>query len=135
MTRESVNTIWIVDDNPTDRFVHRKLLEMHHIGKSVEEFSSGKKALEALLALPGKDKEETPDIILLDVMMPEMNGFDFMVHFGNQKARLPKIPLVYMLSSTDDDNDIRRVKTNPDIQKMLRKPFSPESLLNALSKL
>ncbi|HBF20553.1 MAG TPA: hypothetical protein DDW81_10670 [Cryomorphaceae bacterium] len=66
-------------------------------------------------------------------MMPEMDGFDFLVHFANLKDRFDKVPDIYMLSSTDDEKDIQRVRNNPLVRKMLRKPFSPDSFKKLLS--
>ncbi len=125
-----VDMVMIIDDNPTDRFVHKKLLEIHKISDSIMEFESGKAALQYLKST--ESKADFPDIILLDIMMPEMDGFDFMVHFGNLQDRFPKIPLVFMLSSTDDEKDIQRVRNNPLVKKMLRKPFSPDSFKKIL---
>ena len=123
--------VMIIDDNPTDRFVHRKLLEIHKIADNIIEFESGKAALQHLKAV--ETESELPDVILLDIMMPEMDGFDFLVHFANLKDRFDKVPDIYMLSSTDDEKDIQRVRNNPLVRKMLRKPFSPDSFKKLLS--
>ena len=134
MKVSALSSIMLVDDNVIDRLVHRRLLEIHNIGESILEFASGDEALEYLKTNKG-DKTKLPDLILLDIMMPGMGGFDFMVHFANMLDQFDKHPLVYMLSSTNDENDIRRVRNNPNVVKMLNKPFSPESLVNSLSEL
>jgi|Deesub1362A_J573_1020465.scaffolds.fasta_scaffold05338_5 CheY-like chemotaxis protein len=59
--------ILLVDDEPGVRFVARRMLEM--VGHSVAEAESGAECLEKL-------KSEIPDVILLDVMMPEPNGWE-----------------------------------------------------------
>ncbi len=130
MSDALVDIIMIVDDNPTDRFVHKKLLEIHNIAGKIMEFESGKTALQYLKTTENPD--EMPDIILLDIMMPEMDGFDFMVHFNNLLDRFPKVADVYMLSSTDDEKDIQRVRNNPLVKKMLRKPFAPDAFKKAI---
>ncbi|MGB0176221.1 MAG: response regulator [Owenweeksia sp.] len=132
MSEASVGIVMIVDDNPTDRFVHKKLLEIHKIADSIIEFESGKLALQHLKST--EKASDFPDVILLDIMMPEMDGFDFMVHFSNLKDRFPKVPIVFMLSSTDDEKDIQRVRNNPLVKKMLRKPFSPDSFKKILNQ-
>lgn len=134
MKVSAISSIMLVDDNVIDRLVHRRLLEIHKIGDTIFEFSSGDEALEYLKVNKGNDKK-LPDLILLDIMMPGMGGFDFMVHFANLVDQFKKLPLVYMLSSTNDENDIRRVRNNENVIKMLNKPFSPESLVNSLSEL
>ncbi|HAD97578.1 MAG TPA: response regulator [Cryomorphaceae bacterium] len=131
MSDAMLGIVMIIDDNPTDRFVHRKLLEIHKIADNIIEFESGKAALQHLKAV--ETESELPDVILLDIMMPEMDGFDFLVHFANLKDRFDKVPDIYMLSSTDDEKDIQRVRNNPLVRKMLRKPFSPDSFKKLLS--
>lgn len=134
MNLSSVNKIMLVDDNVIDRLVHRRLLEIHKIGNSVVEFSSAEDAIN-FLTENRNEEEKLPDLILLDIMMPGMDGFDFMVHFSKLKDQFSKSPLVFMLSSTNDESDIRKVRNNADVIKMLNKPFSPESLANSLLKL
>lgn len=124
----------LVDDNPTDRFIHTKLLNIYSIGDKILEFQGGRAALKYF-----KENQHNsgalPDLILLDVLMPEMNGFDFLIHFENFHDELSKKPLVYMLSSTDDELDLRRARQSRIVQKLLRKPFSPEALIHSLSEL
>ena len=134
MKKPAIKTIMLVDDNVIDRLVHRRLLEIHGIGEGCLEFGSGEEALD-YLKKNRKDSNKLPDIILLDIMMPGMGGFDFMVHYANLIEQFEKPPIVFMLSSTNDEHDIRRVRNNPHVVKMLSKPFSPETLLSVLSDL
>lgn len=134
MNLATIAKIMLVDDNVIDRLVHRRLLEIHKIGESVLEYSSADEAIN-FLTTNRQNTEELPDLILLDIMMPGMDGFDFMVHFAKLKDQFIKQPLVFMLSSTNDESDIRKVRNNADVIKMLNKPFSPESLANSILKL
>ena len=134
MTKEDIKQVMLVDDNPTDRFIHTKLLNIYSIGEKTVEFPAGKEALQ-FFKENKQNADALPDLLLLDVLMPEMNGFDFLIHFENIYEDLVKKPLVFMLSSTDDELDLRRARNNKLVQKMLRKPFSPDALTNALSEL
>lgn len=134
MKPEQIDKVMLIDDNVTDRFIHKKLLDIYKIGKSVLEFSSGRSALEYFREHK-KSYDDLPDIVLLDVLMPEMNGFDFLIHLENLEDELAKKSLIYMLSSTDDESDLRKAKNMAIVQRMLRKPFSPEALINAISEL
>lgn len=134
MKQEQVNLVMLIDDSHTDRFIHKKLLEIYSIGKEVIEFTGARDALDYLS--DAKDEEDKlPDVILLDVLMPEMNGFDFLTSLEGLYSKLAKTPIIYMLSSTDDEGDLKRARSISMVQKMLRKPFSPETLVNALSEL
>ncbi len=134
MKLETIQRIMIVDDNATDRFIHKKLLNIYKIGNAVLEFSSGKGALD-FFRENVSSSEKLPDLILLDVLMPEMGGFDFLFHLESMEQDLAKMPIVYMLSSTDDELDLRQSRNIPMVKRLLRKPFSPEALIKAISEL
>lgn len=134
MKLEAIQRIMIVDDNSTDRFIHKKLLSIYKIGNAVLEFSSGKGALDYFREHI-TNGEKLPDLILLDVLMPEMGGFDFLFHLESMEPDLAKVPIVYMLSSTDDESDLRQSRNISMVKRLLRKPFSPEALIKAISEL
>lgn len=124
----------IVDDNETDRFVHRKLLELYKISENIMDFDGAMPALDYLRENIN-DLEKLPEIILLDIMMPIVDGFGFLAHYEGIHEEIAYKPTIFMLSSTDDDDDIRKVRNNNYVKKLLRKPFSPESFKKAISKL
>lgn len=113
-----------------DRFIHGKLLAHHQVAASVDECSSGKEALvyleSAIVA------EKVPDLILLDLMMPEMDGFEFLRPYNSLIAKSEKKPLLFMVSSTEDERDINRAKASDHIIKLLRKPLRPEYLIELI---
>lgn len=124
----------IVDDSNVDRFVHVKLLRLGNISADVVEFTNGMDALDHL-KLNQEDAADLPDIILLDIMMPEMDGFDFLVHFDSLVKTLAKVPKIFMLSSSEDETDQQRANENKHVERLLKKPFSPKSFLEHLEKL
>ncbi len=134
MTKDQVNRVMLIDDNSTDRFIHTKLLDIYDIGKEVSEFDSGAEALK-FLKEKKSNPEELPDVILLDVLMPEMSGFDFLVYLEQFYSELAKKPALFMLSSTDDEQDLKKAHRSEIVQRMLRKPFSPDALVKALGEL
>ena len=124
----------LIDDSSTDRFIHTKLLEIYSIGKEVQEFDNGSEALKFLKENKA-NKEMLPDLVLLDVLMPEMSGFDFLVYLEQLYPDLAKKPVIFMLSSTDDEQDLKKAHRSSIVQRMLRKPFSPDALVKALGEL
>ena len=134
MKLSQVKLIMLIDDSQTDRFIHKKLLEIYKIGSEVVEESSARDALN-YFSENYEDADRLPDVILLDVLMPEMNGFEFLGHFRKIYKDLGKKPIIFMLSSTDDESDLKKARSNKMVERMLRKPFSPEALIKALSEL
>ncbi len=134
MTVSEVGSVMLIDDNLTDRFIHKKLLAIHEFTSEIIECESAREGLEFFKANK-ESKDQLPDIILLDVLMPEMNGFDFLIHLEGMEDELAKKPIIFMLSSTDDESDLRKARSVRMVNKMLRKPFSPEALISAISEL
>ncbi|WP_240927948.1 response regulator, partial [Cellulophaga sp. Z1A5H] len=90
-------------------------------------FSDGEEALNFVLKNLN-DKIELPDIILLDINMPIMDGFQFMEEFVKIKPKLGKKIVVYMVSSSVDPKDIERTKKISAISDYIIKPIEIEKL-------
>lgn len=130
----SNRNFFIVDDNEIDRFVHVKLLALNNISKNTKEFSGGEEVL-MYLQEHSSNPEKLPDIILLDIMMPGMTGFDFLAHYNSLEARLVKKPAIFLLSSSEDEADMKKALENKHVHKLLKKPFSPKAFAQVLESL
>ena len=113
-------TVLVVDDEPTIREYLRQELEAE--GYTVQEAENG---LEAI----SKAKELMPDLVLLDVMMPIMNGFDAAAVLKNDPKTM-KIPIV-ILSIIEDLERGYRI----GISRYLKKPIEADVLLNEVASL
>jgi CheY-like chemotaxis protein len=89
-------------------------------GYQLSHASDGKAALELLAT------SELPDLILLDLMMPNMNGWDFR-DAQLRDARLAKIPVVVLSATGDRSRPI-------DAVLVLRKPVTLKELLSAVKR-
>ncbi len=87
---------------------------------AVSVMTSAAQALEALHC------GELPDLILLDVMMPETDGFSMMEHLKRDPA-LSRIPVIFLTGMTDTDDEIRGLSLGGS--DYIRKPFHREVLL------
>jgi CheY-like chemotaxis protein len=110
--------ILIVDDEREIRETIAMILEGY--GYSVHEASDGGEALRCL-----RSGRPHPDLILLDLMMPGMNGFEFRSHVTADPA-LAKIPVV-VVTGAGTLLDQRRGEIT--VAKVLRKPIKIETLL------
>ncbi|MBR6835006.1 MAG: response regulator [Oscillospiraceae bacterium] len=91
----------------------------------VSVMTSAKQALDSL------NRGYLPDLILLDVMMPETDGFSMMEHLHNN-PEYKKIPVIFLTGMTDADDEIRGLKLGGS--DYIRKPFVREVLLARISK-
>ena len=125
-----MKNILLVDDDNIFNFINTKLLESSGIAGEIHTAGNGQEALD-LLNNYFTGTPSLPDVILLDLNMPVMDGFGFIEAF--KKLRLPKkenVSIVIVTSSADP-NDMRRAK-EMGITTYLTKPVSREALLQAL---
>ena len=121
-------SIMLIDDNPTDLFVHERFIVHKKISHEIQKFTSAEDALFYLDEHSALN--QWPDLILLDIQMPIMNGFDFLIHF--EKFLQTKKSSIIMLSSSLDFGDINRVKANPYVLALMEKPFDVDELMGLL---
>lgn len=114
--------ILIVDDNPVNRLVGSKLLEQ--VGQEVSVASSGREALELLA-------QESVDLLLLDLQMPEIDGFQV---FDTLELRPTPRPLVVALTA-DARDDTRTRCLALGMEGFLEKPIQLERLKDTLIRL
>ena len=121
----------IIDDNELDLFIIEKFLSLAKIALSIQRFNSAEDGLH-YVETHGDSMPST--IILLDLQMPVMNGFDFVdVYAGFKETWRNKIT-IYILSSTVDRGDIEKIKQNPYIVDLISKPLDIEILKKKLEQ-
>ena len=86
------NSVLLVDDDYVNNFVAERLLKRVNIAKQIRSVRNGEEALTFL----SEEKNSCPELILLDLNMPEVNGIDFLKHF--KKMVLDKKIKVIMLT-------------------------------------
>jgi len=113
----SCRSILIVEDDEEIRWTLRELLEFE--GYHVECASNGKQGLELLPQLA------TPCLILLDLMMPVMDGWEFL-KLKKQDVQLAPIPVVVVTALGDQELE------KYDAKKVIKKPIQFETLLKVV---
>lgn len=111
---ESKKRIYVVDDDQTIRMIITRYLEA--AGYEVTDFGNGEAALSAFA-------EQQPDMVILDIMMPGIDGFEVC-----RKLRAESQVPIIMVSAKDDEVD-RIVGLELGSDDYLSKPFSPRELL------
>ncbi len=113
----------VVDDSITVRRVTQRLLERNGM-----KVLTAKDGIEALSVL----QDNLPDIILLDIEMPRMDGYEVAAHVRND-PRLQHIPIVMITSRVSDKHRARAIELGVD--EYLGKPYQESQLLDAIEPL
>jgi len=125
---KKINSMYVIDDDRIYHFLLKNLFKQNGIEINSTFFNNGHDAIEAI-KIKREKGEEMPDLILLDVNMPIMNGWQFLEEYTKLKALLPNSSTIYMISSSNDEVDINKAKGYSDIVKdYFLKPICKEDL-------
>ncbi|HSR19974.1 MAG TPA: response regulator transcription factor [Anaerolineales bacterium] len=106
--------ILVVDDE--ERMVRFIRMNLEHDGYQVMEALNGKQAIDKL--------RDTPDLILLDVMMPDLDGFDVL----ETVRQVSNVPVIMLTAKGEEDDRVRGLELGAD--DYITKPFSPRELVS-----
>ncbi|WP_340203511.1 response regulator [Ascidiimonas sp. W6] len=115
----------LIDDDPIFVFGAKKMMELANFCNRFLVYKNGDEAIKALSAIL-KSQEGFPDIILLDLNMPILDGWQFLDEF--LKIEVPKKILIYVVSSSKDPSDINRAKSYKQVNNFVVKPISMDDL-------
>lgn len=120
-------TVMIIDDNTIDLYVCSRMIIKNNFGKKVLQYSV---ATEALKYLHDNQNNfsELPQIIFVDIYMPIMSGFEFMTEYDKLSPVLKEHCKVHIISSTIDNQDIVKSRTNNNVVSFQVKPITKEFL-------
>lgn len=125
---QMINMIFIVDDDPIHQQIANIMIRRQGIGENVRTFSDAQEVLDHL-RLHIRNPEELPDLILLDLNMPVMDGWDFLNEYAGFYEQLAKEIGIFVLTSSIDDKDRKKVDTYSFIRGYLTKPLSSEIIM------
>jgi CheY-like chemotaxis protein len=124
---KTIDLVMLVDDNDTDNFISKRIIEITKFARSVEVKSSGKNALEYLRENQNLI-EKLPNVIFLDINMPIVDGFVFLYEFEKFNELVKSKCKVIILSSSDNKRDIDKIVNNNHVIKFITKPLTEIAL-------
>ncbi|MES2446409.1 MAG: response regulator [Bacteroidota bacterium] len=123
--------VMLIDDNIIDLTISSKLIQFSKLFDEIIVFQSGDEALN-YIKTNLKQPNLLPRFILLDIQMPEMDGFEFLNYYKKLPTSFTDKCQIAMLSSTLDFGDINKAEANHYVVKLLRKPLSTTELQKLL---
>jgi CheY-like chemotaxis protein len=126
--------IWIVDDDNIYQIIVRKIISKIELFSSFSSYKNGKDAIDALKKAI-ENNENIPDVILLDINMPIMDGWEFMDEIVSYKSKLNQKIAIYIVSSSIAVQDKDKAKTYAEILGFLSKPITMDALYEIVSEI
>jgi CheY-like chemotaxis protein len=130
-----LNKVLIIDDDEVNNLFCKIVIEHLDIAEDVSYCMNGPEAFDYLEACDKKEFSAFPDLILLDINMPLMNGIEFLeqYHKKNYHQELPS--KISILSSSDMQADMQAALKFEAVVDYIHKPLSEEALMRIMSKM
>ena len=121
-----MNWVVVVDDEVFNRKTVSRILKKHDY--IVTALESGQELLEFLFV-----KDNKPDLILLDIKMPQMDGFETMKRLQEKQNEQSRIPIVFLTGDTVDETEMKGLKMGAE--DFIRKPIYPDVLIHRVARI
>ncbi|MGQ7946175.1 response regulator [Flavobacterium sp. WC2509] len=132
-----LNSILLVDDDIATNFINKKIIQKANIAEYIQVALNGKEALEYLCNLGNFESDDNkspqPQLILLDINMPVMDGWEFIEAYRNLNIANKENIIIVMLSSSFNPADKAKAESIPEISEFRQKPMSKEALLKIIA--
>ncbi|MCM4166602.1 Cyclic di-GMP phosphodiesterase response regulator RpfG [Arenibacter antarcticus] len=120
------NTVWIIDDDMVSQFAMTYKIEQSYPNYQVVGFYTVEEALTMIKAC-AETQNGLPNIILLDLVLPEINGWDFLEELENIKGRIDGLE-IYIVSAFSNTKDRKLAKEHPLVIGYFDKPINKGSV-------
>lgn len=123
---EVQRTVWLIDDDELSNSIAEGIIKYNGFSKSIRTFFTAK---EALSALEGAIADGCfPDFIFLDLNMPIVDGWGFLEVYRKFPKQIKDQCYLYILTSSIDEQDIKRSKLHEEVRDFISKPISKRDL-------
>jgi len=128
---EKINCVLVIDDDETTNKLSHQIITKLDFAQEIKICYNGAEAIDFLMEFGREHLQHSPELILIDITMPVMNGFEFIEAFQKMnftnKDRITSV----ILTSSSDLKDIRRAK-RMGVQDYLIKPLTKGNLIQLL---
>lgn len=119
--------VFLIDDDRTTNFVHQTLISKYYPNLRLTDFTEAYDFLE-FLAENLSHSENLPDYILLDINMPQMNGWEFLEEYKKTVYPFIRKCKIVMVTSSDNEKDVQKQNDYKFVKGYYVKPLTAEML-------
>lgn len=128
-----IQHLTLVDDDEVFVFLAKKAIQQTNLVELVKVFDNGQEILDYLLENLEKP-EELPEVMLLDLSMPVMDGWQFLGEFHKLSPRLPRKITIFICSSSISPEEIELANKNNEVSDFIIKPINKEKMIEIIQK-
>jgi CheY-like chemotaxis protein len=124
--------VMVIDDNEIDRYIANRNITKYDFAEEVITMESSRAALNFLDSI--KDQpHELPQLIFLDIRMPEIDGFGFLEEYAKLSDSVKQNCIIMMLTTSLNPSDHERAANNKYVNRFLNKPLDKEKIDTLIS--
>lgn len=133
---KKINILCVIDDDSVYHYTVQKTVEHFGFAGKVMKFFDGESAIQFFSdVVHRRSEQDLPDVILLDLNMPVMDGWDFLEEYILLRPHIGKPILVYIVSSSVHQRDLERAKTISEVSDYLIKPITDTHFRSIIDEL
>lgn len=122
-----ISNLWIIDDDPMSSFYIKRLAELGELADIITIYEKAQGAVDYMFQHKNS-VAHLPDVILLDIYMPGLDGWGFLEAFKKIKEALGKKVEIYIISSSNHNKDVDRASGHSEVSGYFQKPITKEML-------
>jgi CheY-like chemotaxis protein len=127
-----LNQVLLIDDDHISNFLTTSILKRIGLAKEISMCQDGREALD-LLQHQAALNQPWPDLILLDINMPNMNGMEFLEAFRELKTSRAQ-PVIAILTTSQNFQDMEKLQQFPEVEVFMNKPLYEDDLQYLVDK-
>jgi CheY-like chemotaxis protein len=125
---QMIKSIVFIDDDPIVNFINRRLIEVSLQDVNVMTFEDAREAHKYLLSSGENDRDNFPEILMIDINMPETDGWKFLELLSRFPRSVLATVKIYVLTASISERDIEKSRRYPIVSAFLSKPLLPETV-------
>ncbi|HZY81349.1 MAG TPA: response regulator [Cyclobacteriaceae bacterium] len=123
-----------IDDDPVNNMICKLTIEMVANKPEIITFTKPQEGFDYIMNEYASKVNSEPTVLLLDLNMPVMSGWEFLERFDNVKDDVKKLFRIYILSSSVDPRDKQRSYANKNVQAFLVKPLVKDNVVEIIGR-
>lgn len=131
---KTIDRLSIVDDDDAFVFLTKEIISETNLVKDISVFGNGQQALNYLETHKSEEKV-LPQIILLDLSMPVMDGWQFLDEYSRLAPSMARPIVIYICTSSISPDDVARARAMSSVSDFMVKPVTQDNLVSMIKNM
>lgn len=131
---KEVNKLYLIDDDEIFQFITKKVIEHTNLVQKIEVFNNGQETIDYIKSYQ-QNPEKLPDVILLDLTMPILDGWGFLEEYHKLNIQTNKQIHIYIVTSSIDPADYEKANSVSEVTDFVIKPVTKDKFQELIENL